>query len=86
MSTERDKPLKTQQSVSLRPVDETDLEAIFAHQSDSIANQLAQFPPRDREAFFKHWHGNILGQGYCYTDLSAIFAFSQFKTPLCPCG
>lgn len=62
MSNERDKPLKTQRSVSLRPVDETDLEAIFAHQSDPIANQLAQFPPRDREAFFKHWHQNILGQ------------------------
>ena len=62
MSNERNKPLETQQSVSLRPVDETDLEAIFAHQSDPIANQLAQFPPRDREAFFKHWHGNILRQ------------------------
>ncbi|MCS6193513.1 GNAT family N-acetyltransferase [Shewanella baltica] len=62
MSNERDKPLKTQQNVSLRPVDETDLEAIFTHQSDPIANQLAQFPPRDREAFFKHWHGNIFGQ------------------------
>lgn len=62
MSNERDKPLKTQQNVSLRPVDETDLEAIFTHQSDPIANQLAQFPPRDREAFFNHWHGNILGQ------------------------
>ena len=62
MSNERNKPLETQQGVSLRPVDETDLDAIFAHQSDPIANQLAQFLPRDREAFFKHWHGNILRQ------------------------
>ncbi|MGI2129252.1 GNAT family N-acetyltransferase [Shewanella oncorhynchi] len=48
--------------MSLRPIIESDLEAIFVHQSDPIANQLAQFPPRDREAFFKHWHQNILGQ------------------------
>ncbi|MGL4712417.1 MAG: GNAT family N-acetyltransferase [Shewanella sp.] len=62
MSTQSDKQPNTQQNVSLRPVIESDLEAIFVHQSDPIANQLAQFPPRDREAFFKHWHQNILGQ------------------------
>lgn len=62
MSSKSDKQPNTQQNVSLRPVIESDLEAIFVHQSDPIANQLAQFPPRDREAFFKHWHQNILGQ------------------------
>ncbi|MGW7677109.1 GNAT family N-acetyltransferase [Shewanella sp. S23-S33] len=62
MSSKSDKQLNTQYSVSLRPIIESDLEAIFVHQSDPIANQLAQFPPRDREAFFKHWHQNILGQ------------------------
>ncbi|MCU8091022.1 GNAT family N-acetyltransferase [Shewanella sp. SM20] len=62
MSSKSDKQPNTQYSVSLRPVIESDLEAIFVHQSDPIANQLAQFPPRDREAFFKHWHQNILGQ------------------------
>ena len=62
MSSKSDKQPNTQYSVSLRPVIESDLEAMFVHQSDPIANQLAQFPPRDREAFFKHWHQNILGQ------------------------
>lgn len=62
MSSKSDKQQNTQYSVSLRPIIESDLEAIFVHQSDPIANQLAQFPPRDREAFFKHWHQNILGQ------------------------
>ncbi|WP_330148118.1 GNAT family N-acetyltransferase [Shewanella oncorhynchi] len=62
MSSKSDKQPNTQYSVSLRQIIESDLEAIFVHQSDPIANQLAQFPPRDREAFFKHWHQNILGQ------------------------
>lgn len=62
MSSKSDKQPNTQYSVSLRPIIKSDLEAIFVHQSDPIANQLAQFPPRDREAFFKHWHQNILGQ------------------------
>ncbi|MDT3320179.1 GNAT family N-acetyltransferase [Shewanella sp. SP1S2-4] len=62
MSSKSDKQPNTQYSVSLRPIIESDLDAIFVHQSDPIANQLAQFPPRDREAFFKHWHQNILGQ------------------------
>lgn len=62
MSSKSDKQPNTQYSVSLRPIIESDLEAIFVHQSDPIANQLAQFPPRDREAFFKHWHQNFLGQ------------------------
>lgn len=62
MSSKSDKQPNTQYSVSLRPIIESDLEAIFVHQSDPIANQLAQFPPRDRGAFFKHWHQNILGQ------------------------
>lgn len=62
MSSKSDKQPNTQYSVSLCQIIESDLEAIFVHQSDPIANQLAQFPPRDREAFFKHWHQNILGQ------------------------
>lgn len=48
--------------VSLRPVTEQDLEVLYTHQCDPIANQLAQFSPRDREAFFAHWQHNILGQ------------------------
>ncbi|MDX5997074.1 GNAT family N-acetyltransferase [Shewanella oneidensis MR-1] len=49
-------------NVSLRPITQSDLELIFAHQLDPVACQLAQFPPRDREAFYRHWQQNILGQ------------------------
>lgn len=50
------------EQVSLRPVVATDLERIFEQQNDPIANQLAQFTPRERGAFFAHWHNNILTQ------------------------
>ncbi|MCL1091195.1 GNAT family N-acetyltransferase [Shewanella profunda] len=50
----------TTQSVNLRAIEISDLEVFFSHQSDPIAHQLAQFPPREREAFFTHWQQNIL--------------------------
>lgn len=49
-------------NVTLRPIKQSDLEQLFIHQRDPIACQLAQFSPRDREAFFAHWQQNILGQ------------------------
>lgn len=62
MSNKPEKSPTTIVKVSLRPVTEQDLEVLFTHQCDPVANQLAQFPPRDREAFFAHWRHNILGQ------------------------
>lgn len=50
----------TTQSVNLRAIEISDLEVFFSHQSDPIAHHLAQFPPREREAFFAHWQQNIL--------------------------
>lgn len=47
--------------VTLREVSPADLPLLFEHQRDPAANQLAAFPPRDREAFFSHWHERILG-------------------------
>jgi len=41
--------------ISLREVEETDLPELFEHQCDPAANQMAAFPPRDREAFAAHW-------------------------------
>lgn len=41
----------TTQSVNLRAIEISDLEVFFSHQSDPIAHHLAQFPPREREAF-----------------------------------
>jgi len=43
--------------VSLREVEESDLPVFFEHQADPAAYTLADFPPRDREAFFAHWAG-----------------------------
>ena len=43
-------------AVTLRPVEESDLEAFFEHQLDPEATAMAAFPARDREAFFAHWH------------------------------
>lgn len=49
-------------NLTLRLIKQSDLEQLFIHQRDPIACQLAQFSPRDREAFFTHWQQNILGQ------------------------
>jgi RimJ/RimL family protein N-acetyltransferase len=34
---------------------ESDLPILFEHQLDSAANRMAEFPPRDKEAFAAHW-------------------------------
>jgi RimJ/RimL family protein N-acetyltransferase len=41
--------------VSLRDVVEGDLEALFEHQREPEANQMAAFSARDRPAFMAHW-------------------------------
>jgi RimJ/RimL family protein N-acetyltransferase len=43
------------EEVELREVEESDLPAFFAHQLDPIANQMAAFPARERDAFMTHW-------------------------------
>jgi len=45
----------------LRDVVEDDLPILFEHQIDPVACGMAEFPPRDREAFMIHWHRNVLG-------------------------
>lgn len=42
-------------SIQLRNVVESDLPILFEHQADPIANQMAAFPARDRDAFMAHW-------------------------------
>jgi RimJ/RimL family protein N-acetyltransferase len=42
-------------TVLLRNVIQTDLPIFFEQQLDPIANQMAAFPARDREAFMAHW-------------------------------
>ena len=41
--------------VELREVIESDLPILFEHQADPIANEMAAFPARDRDAFLAHW-------------------------------
>jgi RimJ/RimL family protein N-acetyltransferase len=41
--------------IKLREVQESDLPAFFEHQHDPVANQMATFPAREREAFMVHW-------------------------------
>ncbi|WP_394130512.1 GNAT family N-acetyltransferase [Shewanella maritima] len=47
-------------AIELRPVIERDLECLFRFQDDPIANDMADFPARDRQAFMAHWQQNIL--------------------------
>jgi len=43
--------------VRLREVEDGDLDAFFDHQADRESYELADLPPRDREAFDAHWAG-----------------------------
>jgi RimJ/RimL family protein N-acetyltransferase len=40
--------------VRLRAVTEDDLPIFFEHQRDPVANRMAAFPPRERDAFLTH--------------------------------
>lgn len=46
--------------VKLRDVIAADLEIFFEHQRDPEAVQRANFPSREREAFFDHWNNKVL--------------------------
>lgn len=41
--------------VLLRDLDDQDLPVFFEHQRDPVANEMAAFPPRERDAFMEHW-------------------------------
>ena len=47
-------------TVTLRDVTEDDLPVFFDFERDPVANEMAAFPARDREAFVEHWTTNIL--------------------------
>jgi RimJ/RimL family protein N-acetyltransferase len=44
----------------LREIVESDLLAIFEHESDAEACRMAAYPLRDRETFLSHWREKIL--------------------------
>ena len=47
--------MKITDNIRLRDVQESDLPIFFEHQRDLVANRMAAFPARDREAFIAHW-------------------------------
>ncbi len=47
--------------VQLRDVTADDLPIFFEQQLDPAATQMANFPPRDRDAFMAHWTTKVLG-------------------------
>jgi RimJ/RimL family protein N-acetyltransferase len=49
--------------VYLREVEEGDLPDLFVHQRDPVANQMAAFPAREREAFMVHWRKILTDDG-----------------------
>lgn len=51
-------------AISLRAVEEGDLEIFFAQQADEAARQRAQFPGRARDEFMAHWR-KIRGDPKC---------------------
>jgi RimJ/RimL family protein N-acetyltransferase len=53
--------MSAQETVTLRDVTEADLPVFFEFQRDPVANEMAAFPARDREAFMEHWTTNIMG-------------------------
>lgn len=42
-------------TITLRPVIESDLPIFFEQQNDPVANEMAAFAARDREPFMAHW-------------------------------
>jgi len=50
-----DVPKPSMHDVLLRDVTESDLPTLFEHQLDPVANRMAAFPARDRDAFMAHW-------------------------------
>ena len=43
------------EGVLLRDVAEGDLSVFFEHQRNPVANRMADFPPRNWDAFVGHW-------------------------------
>src|SRR5512140_1569 len=43
-------------TITLRPVTESDLVVFYEQQLDPAATEMAAFPSREREPFMAHWH------------------------------
>lgn len=63
-------------NIFLRDVIDDDLPVFFEQQNDPIANEMAAFPARDRDAFMAHWakirlKENVLLKTIVYSGLVA---------------
>ena len=45
--------------ISIRAVEESDLDAFYEHQADPIGAAMVPMPSRDRAALVEHWHRNL---------------------------
>ena len=70
--------------IRLRDVTEADLPTLFEHQSDPVANEMAAFPARERDAFMTHWakilrDDSVIKKTILFRDLVAgnIVCFEQ---------
>jgi len=57
--------------IALRPVTPADLPILFAQQNDPESNAMAEYPPKDRGEFMRHWDGllqnkNVTTQAILY--------------------
>jgi RimJ/RimL family protein N-acetyltransferase len=46
-------------TITLRPVIDSDLPIFFEQQNDPVANEMAAFPARERDPFIAHWTKNL---------------------------
>ena len=51
MAADKDRP----RDVSLRAIEDADLDVFFDHEADPEAAEMAAFPSRDRDRFDAHW-------------------------------
>ena len=47
--------------ITLRKVEEADLDVFYLQQREPEGNHVSRFPAREREPFMRHWRSNILG-------------------------
>lgn len=47
--------------ITLRPLDEADIEVFYEHQADQVGAAMAAFPSRDRATHFDHWAKKVRG-------------------------
>lgn len=58
--------------VTLRDVEEADLEIFLAHEHDPENVRRSKFPPREREQFMTHWRTRVLGDPTVFVQTAVV--------------